>query len=108
MEIESLSAQSLFLTGAVIGLAIACGGGLLEYWLHLRPRSANGPLRVPGCMLYTAGVLALAGLVTLVVSWLVAGTIRKPVILGAGVLTGFYAGFIVLFAVWLLAARDGG
>ena len=90
----------------IIGLVIAGGGGLLEYWLHLRPEAVNRRLRVPGCMLYTAGTLALAGIAAVVVSWLAVGTIRAPLILGAGVLSGFYSGFIVLFAVWLKVARD--
>ena len=55
--------------------------------------------------MYVAGGLALAGIVALVASFLLSGGILPALILGAGVLGGFYVGFSCLFVVWTFLNR---
>jgi hypothetical protein len=95
------SNSSLFLIGLGLGLLVALGGGVVEYVLHLR-RDQLPVARVPGCLLYTVAGLILAGLVAVIASLLLTGGIWAALIMGAGVLLGFYGGFIVLVALWLL------
>ncbi len=61
--------------------------------------------RLPGCLLYVVGGLALAGIVSIVASLFSNGGIGPALILGAGVLGGFYVGFIFLFIIWFLLER---
>lgn len=95
--------QSLtfFLTGLAIGLGFALAGGLIEYIMHLR-RDGQPRSNAPSCLLYAAGGLVLAGIASLAVSLLATGGILPALIMGAGVLTGFYGGFILLVGVYFL------
>jgi hypothetical protein len=92
---------TLFLTGLAIGVAVALVGGLVEYGLHLR-RQRGPRFGVPGCLVYTIGGLILAGIVALIVSWFMTGGIGPALVIGLGVMAGFYGGFILLVSLWLL------
>jgi hypothetical protein len=92
---------TLFLIGLGIGIAVALVGGMVEYLLHLRRR--QGPrFGVPGCLVYTIGGLILAGIVALVMSFIMTGGIGPALLVGLGVMVGFYGGFILLVSLWLL------
>lgn len=97
----STSNSSLFFIGLGFGLSVAAVGGLVEYWLHLR-RDRPPFSRVPGCLLYTIAGLILAGIIALVASLVLTGGIVAALVMGAGVLLGFYGGFIVMVVLWLL------
>ncbi len=96
---------TLLIGGLGIGLGIALLGGVAEYRLSLRASADTGERRLPGCLLYVAGGLALAGIVSIAASLFSNGGIRPALVLGAGVLGGFYVGFIVLFIIWFLIER---
>ena len=96
---------TLLIAGAGIGLGIAIVGAFSEYWLSIRSSAADRPYQLPGCLLYVVGGLALAGIVSLVTSLLLNGSIKPALIVGAGVLGGFYVGFVLLFILWLLINR---
>lgn len=93
--------MTYFLTGLGIGGFVALGGGLIEYVLHLRrgqaPRSS-----VPGCLVYAIGGLVLAGIVAIAASFFLTGGIGPALVMGVGVMAGFYGGFILLVSLWLL------
>lgn len=91
----------LFLIGLAAGVGVAVVGGIIEYFLHLR--RANGPrFGVPGCLVYTIGGLILAGVVALGISLYLTGSAVPALFVGLGVMAGFYGGFILLVALWLL------
>lgn len=92
---------TLFLIGLAIGIGVALAGGLIEYVLHLR-RSREPRFGVPGCLVYTAGGLILAGIVAVLGSLILTGGIASALIMGLGVMAGFYGGFILLVSLWLL------
>jgi hypothetical protein len=98
-------AENLSLTFFLVGLAIGSGtaflGGLVEYLLHLRRNGRPRP-GTPSCLLYAAGGLILAGIVASAASLLATGGLRPALIMGAGVMTGFYGGFILLVGLWFL------
>lgn len=98
------SSLNLFLIGLGIGAFVAAAGGLIEYWLHLR-RKREPFIGVPSCLLYTVGGLVLAGVVALITSLIVTGGVGPALLMGAGVLTGFYVGFMLLVATWLVLDR---
>lgn len=89
----------LFGIGLAVGVVVALVGGLLEYILHLR-RNRTPRFGVPGCLVYVAGGLILAGVVALIASIVLTGRIGPALIMGAGVLCGFYGGFVVLVLLW--------
>jgi purine-cytosine permease-like protein len=97
--------SSLFLIGVGIGIAIAIIGGLVDYWLGKRNRNPDDSRNLPGCMLYLAGILGLAGVIAIVVSLIFTGGIGPAIVLGAGILGGFYAGFAILIFLYLLVQR---
>jgi hypothetical protein len=91
----SLSSNiTLLLIGAGISLAAAAIGSFLEYWLSLRTNGNNGRRRLPGCLFYVAGGLALAGIIALVGSFLFNGVIQPAHIVGVGLIFGFFLGFV--------------
>jgi hypothetical protein len=97
---------SLFLIGIGIGLSIAFIGGLVEYWISLRPAVTEEPRRLPSCLLFTTGGLAIAGIAAMIVSIIFNGGVWEALIMGGGVLIGFYAGFLLLFSLWLILNRQ--
>jgi hypothetical protein len=99
--IVSSSNLSLFLVGLAIGVAVALVGGLVEYALHLRRGRGPRP-GVPGCLVYAIGGLILAGVVAVIASLILTGSIGPALIIGLGVMAGFYGGFIFLVTIWLL------
>jgi hypothetical protein len=92
---------TFFLIGLAIGGGSALLGGLVEYVLHLRRRGQPRP-EAPGCLLYAAGGLVLTGIAALIVSLLATGGVGPALVMGAGVMTGFYSGFILLVGVYFL------
>lgn len=92
---------TFFLIGLAIGGGSALVGGVTEYILHLR-RHGQPRSEVPGCLLYAVGGLVLAGIVALVVSLIVTGGLVPALVMGAGVMTGFYSGFILLVGIYFL------
>ena len=97
----------LFLIGLLIGVVVAVAGGLVEYVLHLR-RKREPRFGVPGCLVYTVGGLIVAGMVALVASFVLTGGIGPALIMGLGVMAGFYGGFILLVSIWLLLETRPG
>lgn len=91
----------LYLIGLAIGVGVALVGGLVEYILHLR-HDGEPRFGVPGCVVYVVGGLVLGGIVAIIVSLVYAGSIRPALVIGMGVLTGFYGGFAFLIALWFL------
>jgi hypothetical protein len=96
---------SLLLVGFGIGISISVIGGVVDYWLSGRKNNPHQSKPFPGCLLYIAGALVLIGLVALVISFILEGSIRPAIILGAGVLSGFYAGFTLLMLLYLFTRR---
>lgn len=96
-----LSNLTLFLIGVAIGVAVAIAGGLVEYVLHLR-RNREPRFGVPGCLVYMIGGLIVAGGLACIASFLITGGIGAALIMGLGVMAGFYGGFILLVSLWLL------
>jgi hypothetical protein len=93
---------TLLLAGAGIGFGCALVGAVTEYWFSLRGNGNRPQRRLPGCLFYIAGGLALAGVIAVVVSLFVIGDIRPALTLGAGLFGGFFLGFVLFFSVWLL------
>ncbi len=92
----------LLITGLIIGLVIAIIGGAIDYLLGNRVSNPRQTRQLPGCMLYIAGALGFVGLIALFISFILEGSIGPAIILGAGILGGFYAGFAVLMFLYLL------
>lgn len=92
---------TLFLIGVALGVAIAIVGGLVEYVLHLR-RNREPRFGVPGCLVYVVGGLIVAGVLAIIASFLLTGGIGAALMMGLGVMAGFYGGFILLVSLWLL------
>jgi hypothetical protein len=98
----SMNADSSLLTlGLGIGLVLAALGGLIEFLLATRNAAPNQRRELPGCMLYMAGILALAGIIAVLGSFLLNRSVGPALLLGAGILGGFYAGFAILFLSYL-------
>lgn len=97
--------SSLLTLGLGIGLVLAAVGGLIEFLLATRAAAPNQPRELPGCMLYMAGALALAGILAVLGSFLLNRSIGPALVLGAGILGGFYAGFAILFLFYLAITR---
>jgi hypothetical protein len=97
---ENLS-LTYFLIGLALGSGVAFAGGIIEYVLHLR-RRGQPRAGAPSCLLYAAGGLILTGIAAVGASLLATGGIKPALIMGAGVLTGFYGGFILLVGLWFL------
>jgi len=94
-----------FLAGIIIGLLVALVGGVVEYRASLRAKGTVESNRLPGCLLYAVAGLALGGIVSGAASFFLTGGIKPALVLGAGLLSGFYAGFIILFVLWLVLKR---
>ncbi len=96
---------SLFTLGLGFGISLAVAGAMIEVLLMRRNLAAGRPRQLPGCMLYVAGILGLAGIVAVLGSFLLSGTIGPALLMGAGILSGFYGAFAVLFLAYLFYER---
>ena len=97
--------SSLLSIGFGIGIGIAAIGGLVDYLLSARKNNPQKTNRLPGCMLFVAGVLGLLGIISIIVSLIFSGGIAPALALGAGVLGGFYSGFALLIIGYLVIKR---
>lgn len=95
----------LLFIGIGIGFSLAVIGGSIDYWLARRNQYEQRERLLPGCMLYLAGALGAAGLIAIVVSLVFSRSIGPALVLGAGVLAGFYAGFALLMFLYLFVKR---
>lgn len=100
------SNSSLFFIGLLVGVLVALGGALLEYLLHLRHNRARF-VAMPSCLLFTIGGLVLAGIAAIVASLLMTGGALPALVLGVGVMAGFYGTFMLLVGLWLLLEGRG-
>lgn len=96
---------SLLFIGFGIGIAIAIIGGIIDYLLSNRERNPQKTNRLPGCMLYVAGILGFLGVISIIVSLIMSRSIGPAVVLGAGVLGGFYSGFSLMIIGYLVVKR---
>jgi len=96
---DQSSNLTLFLIGLAIGTGTAVLGGVVDFVLHLR-RQREPSFGVPGCLVYTIGGLILAGVAAIITSLVMTGSIGPALVIGGGVLLGFYGGFIVLVGLW--------
>ena len=92
---------TLFLIGGAIGLISAVVGAVFDYFVN-QQRSLYAENGLPGCMFIVAGSLGLAGVVATAVSLLLTHSVQTAVVIGLGVLTGFFIGFATLFVVTVL------
>ena len=92
---------TFFLIGGAIGLISAGIGAVFDYFVNQR-RSLYAENGLPGCMFIVAGSLGLAGVAATAVSLLFTHSIQAAVVMGLGVLTGFFIGFATLFVVAVL------
>lgn len=100
-------AETLFLMGLIVGFMAALTGAFLDYRISLRRVDTENP-RLPGCLLLEIGALGLIGVFTTVMSFLLRGGVMPPLITGAGVVSGFFAGFVLLVVGWLMLERVRG
>jgi hypothetical protein len=96
---------SLLFTGLLIGTSIALIGGSIDYLISRRRNKLHKTNHLPGCMLYVAGMLGFLGIIAIVLSLIISRSLSPALILGAGVLGGFYAGFTVLMIGYLVIKR---
>ena len=96
---DQSSNLTLFPIGLAIGAVTAALGGVVDFVLHLR-RQREPSFGVPGCLVYTIGGLIVAGIVALITSLVLTGSLAPALIMGGGVLLGFYGGFIILVGLW--------
>jgi purine-cytosine permease-like protein len=104
-KVIKLQHTSILIIGLGIGFAIALIGGLIDYLLSKRKYNSQQTNHLPGCMLYVAGFLGFLGIISIIVSFIMSGSIGPALVLGAGVLGGFYSGFALLIMGYLLVKR---
>jgi hypothetical protein len=100
------SNSSLFFIGLLVGVLVALGGGAVEYVLHLR-RNRPPFSGMPSCLLFTIGGLILAGGGAILTSLIVTGGVWPALVMGLGVMAGFYGAFMLLVGLWLLLESRG-
>ncbi len=96
---DQSSNLTLFLIGLAIGVGTAAVGGAVDFIQHLR-RQRVPSFGLPPCLVYTIGGLILAGVVAVITSLVTTGSVGPALIMGGGVLVGFYGGFIILVGLW--------
>ena len=84
--------------GGGCGLFCAFLGAFVDYVL-MRKREEDADGNLPGCMMIMVGMLGLAGVSVIGISFLLSGTVLPAIVVVAGVLVGFFSGFLVLFSV---------
>jgi len=57
-------------------------------------------------LLFVTGGLAITGFAAIIVSAILNGGVGEALIVGVGVLSGFYTGFFILFSLWILLDRQ--
>ena len=79
-------------------------GASADFVLYLRkdqPRPEGKPI----IMISIALILAIMGALAMIVLLLLTGKMGPSLIMGFGVMTGFYSGFILLTILWVLSCQ---
>ena len=97
-----------FWLGSGVGLVCSVLGAVVEYRrARQRSRAGEEARGLPGCMVMVTGALGFAGIISLGVS-LFSGQLRRSLWMGAGVGSGFAAGFVLLMGLWWALLRRRG
>ena len=86
------------LMGIGFGFAASVIGAVLQYWFSVR-KGIKSRNRLPGLILIVSGLLGLTGLLAIIIS-LFFGWTTQAILIGAGVLIGFFAGFLIMVLAW--------
>ncbi len=92
-----------FWMGFMVGVTSAVIGSIVE-WRLLR-RQTKDVERVPGCMMLMAGGLGFVGALSILIG-LIVRSLPLVLLLGLGVITGFWLGFILMAIIWYLFVRQ--
>lgn len=98
-----LDTTSLFFVGLAVGFICAVVGAFIDAMLARRRPAEES--RLPGCILLVTGALGFTGVVVTVASLLLDGGLKRPFIVGSGVVAGFLGGFVILLGIWWLLSR---
>ncbi len=96
--------QNAFLVGLTIGFTSSAIGAIVDYRVMQRKDTAEES-HTPGCMLIMSGILGWVGIIVVGIS-LFLQSFNRALIVGTGVLLGFFAGFLVMLALWFILRRN--
>jgi hypothetical protein len=95
------------LIGGGIGFISATIGALLQYRVSQRKKREDEDV-LPGCMFLVMGTLGFIGVLMIVISFILTGSLTRALRPGVGVAAGFFSGFGLLVILWLLWSRARG
>lgn len=94
-----------FFLGLVIGLTGAAIGAFTDFRLAYsqeKPRPISG-----GIMLVIAGAVnSIAGVIAMIISFILTGKLGPALMIGFGVLVGFSLGFLLIAVFWIRFMRE--
>lgn len=98
--------QWYLIVGCTFGFLSAIAGGIVDARLLSKHHQADGETGVGGPMLLLAGMInSLVGVISIVISLLVTGSLRLAFFLGLSVLIGFVTGFLLLAGLFIVRGK---
>ena len=89
--------HSYLIVGGIFGFFSAILGGIVDSQIFSKRHTRNSELSLGGPMLILAGIInSVVGVIAIVVSLLVTGSLSSAFWLGLSVLIGFILGFLLL------------
>ena len=104
---ETLTSQGWFfvLVGAFVGLASAGLGALLDHRISRKASGEDTRGGTPPLILIVVGLLAVAGAISIGVSFALTRSLASALLMGLGVGAGFFVGFALIFLGAVLSSR---
>lgn len=96
--------QGSFWIGGAMGLVAAFVGALIDFRVTWNRREDAQVRRLPGCMMLVAGVMGGAGVFSILLALFTHQAVRA-ILVGLGLIGGFFVGFTILVCLWLLWLR---
>jgi hypothetical protein len=96
----------LFIGGLLFGFFSSTMAGIVDSQLLSKRQPADAEFSLGGPLLILIGILnSIIGLISMIISWLVTGSLRSALFLGASVLVGFVLGFLLLASVLIFREK---
>lgn len=96
----------LLIGGLLFGFLSSTIAGFVDYKILSKRQPVDSESSLGGPMLILVGILnSILGIISIIVSWVITGSVWDALFLGASVLIGFVLGFLLLATLFIFGGK---